>query len=59
MLNCVKYFVICILGQNTPKYQIKKLLNYIKSSFIVFCFKMFRTSILYTTDALKALLSKN
>ena len=59
MLLCVKYFLIHILAQNTPKYQIRKLLNYIKSSFIIFYAKMFRTSILYTPDALEELLSKN
>ena len=31
MLNCFKYFLIYILGQNVSKNETRKMLNYIKS----------------------------
>ena len=42
MLNCFKYFLIYVLGQNVPKYQTREILNHIKSS-CVELFKIFFT----------------
>ena len=45
MLNCFKYFLKYTLGQNVPKHQTWKIMNYIKSSCIIFFAKMTRCSL--------------
>ena len=44
VLNCFKYFLVYILGQNLRKNQTRKILNCIKFSCITFCLKMTRYS---------------